>query len=95
MIGTVMVLVAPDGRVVADAASFAQRGAAGFDLKGWQEIDCRRALEVAVFEAYASPPLIEATDHYTRERIVQQMLGQGYKRHTIIVEVPQASKEGG
>lgn len=86
--GTVMVFIAPEGRIIAHAASFDQGAPGGFTTAEAQALRCRRQLDAAVFEAFCSAALVECTDEFARERIVTAMMSKGYKRHTITVEVP-------
>jgi hypothetical protein len=86
--GTVMIFVSPEGRVIAHAACFAQGSPAGYTEAEAQELRCGRQLNAAVFDAFCSPALVKATDEFVRRDVVQAMERDGYRRHTITVEVP-------
>jgi hypothetical protein len=77
--GTVMIFVSPEGRVIAHAADFGD---------GEQGLRCRVQLDAAVFKALCHPSILKAIDEYQRQAAVYAMERDGYRRHTITVEVP-------
>jgi hypothetical protein len=86
--GTVMIFVSPEGRVIAHAACFEPGAPVGYTEAEFQELRCLKRLNEAVFDAFCSPVLVKATDEFQRERVVNLMERDGYRRHTITVEVP-------
>lgn len=74
--GVVAILVAQDGRELANAADFDRGTPAGFSRQEAQESRARRALALAAMNALASPRLAEAIDTYTAERIMRTMCEQ-------------------
>jgi hypothetical protein len=87
--GVVMIFVSPEGRVLAHAADFGQERLGGYTVEEAQSMRCRRELEVAAFRALASQILVDGTDDHIRERVLAKLEPKGYRRHSIVVEVPQ------
>lgn len=88
MNGTVMVFIAPEGRVIASATDFAQHSPGGFTNEEAQRLRCRDALAAAIIDAFASPVLNGAMDSYSRARIVGELeKSGGYRTHTLLVEI--------
>ncbi len=75
--GVVALLVAPDGRELANAADFGAGAPAGFSRRDYQESAARRALALAAMRGLASPIMSDAIEAYTAENIMRAMCNQG------------------
>jgi hypothetical protein len=84
--GIVMVLIAPDGRAVANATSFETSTPGGFSLRQAQELRAQRALAAAAINAFCSPVIAEAMDEFDREEVLRALVSRkGYRIETIAV----------
>lgn len=82
--GVLIVLTAPDGRVVAHAANFNLDRPGGFKLRDAQEARAHRALASKTIRDFCSPVIADAMDQYECEQVVRRMQDKlGYKK-TII-----------
>ena len=75
--GVVAVLVAPDGRELANAAEFGGGAPAGFSRQDFQESIARRSLALATMRALASPLLSDAIEVHTADGIMRAMCNKG------------------
>jgi hypothetical protein len=83
--GVVAVLMAPDGRELANAAEFGGGAPAGFSRQDFQESIARRSLALATMRALASPIMSDAIEMYTADGIVRAMCSRGCR--VVIVQI--------
>lgn len=82
--GVVLVFIDEQGNGIAHAADFHRSASGGFTLLDGQRYRARRALAVAVCNAYASPNLVRGMDTGDCERTVDMLVRKhGCRVHEI------------
>lgn len=87
--GIVAILVAADGREIANATDFHTGSPGGFEQQEAQRIRAIRRLAIKAMRELSSPLLSNAISEYDAERILRQMCDNGCK----VLIVPVAYDE--
>ena len=83
--GVVAILVAPDGRELANVAEFGSSRPGGMSKREAQESMAHRSLALATMASLASPILSAAISSYMADQILREMCQKG--RRVLIVPV--------
>lgn len=84
--GVVLVFIDEHGNAIADASDFRRAAPGGCTLLEGQRWRARRALDVAVCRAYASPMLTRGMDDGDCARVVEQLVRKhGCRVHEIAI----------
>jgi hypothetical protein len=71
--GVVLVFIDERGNAIAHAGDFEPQAPGGFTLHEGQRRRARRALALAVCNAYASPMLVRGMETYDWERVIDRL----------------------
>lgn len=74
--GIVALFIAANGRVIASANDFARDRPGGYSIKSAQEYRVKRALALAVVDAYCSPDFARAFDAYEAENVMRRLTSE-------------------
>lgn len=66
---------------MATSTDFEKSGYGGFKLDEAQKIRCKEKLYREIVSVYSSPALAENIEHYTCQRIVDDLLKKDFKIH--------------
>lgn len=89
--GVVAVLVASDGREIANATDFNSGFPGGFSQQEAQKTRARRMLSLKTMRELASPLLSKSINEYDAERILQHMCENGCR--VIVVPIGYSDEE--
>lgn len=76
--GVMVIVTAPDGRVIAHAADFHRDRPGGYKLREAQVYRAKRAAARATVDAYCSPVILEALGEYEIDLIVHKLRDKGH-----------------
>jgi hypothetical protein len=84
--GVVLVFIDERGNAIAHVGDFEPQAPGGFTLAEGQRYRAKRALAVAVSNAYASPMLVRGLEAYDCERVMERLCRvHGCKVHEVTV----------
>src|SRR3546814_405693 len=84
--GYLMLMLWPDGKVLAEVSDFETSGYGGFTLKQAQRIRCRDRLWRSVLDRLANPIIGDAAGSYHGDAIINAMVSKhGFRVHEIAI----------
>lgn len=85
-LGYAVLLIDPDGHVIAETTDFERSGYGGFTLKQAQRIRCNDQLWRAALDRLCSPIISKAAGSYHGPAIIEEMVRKhGYRIHEIAI----------
>jgi hypothetical protein len=84
-LGVVVVLIAPDGRMVVSVSDFNRSGYGGFTLQEAQTMRAKEALARTAIRAFCNDDLADVIDRYRAEEIIRALCDKKKYRVEMIV----------